>query len=101
MPPKFTVGEARDIGRRYTCLDEFAPVRDESAELGSRHLWEYAHKAIQQEDIAEPKAFVQEAEHAAAESSDSSRTHSVCGEEMVTRKTLTVSHFIPVARQAA
>ena len=101
LPPKFTVGETRDIGRRYTCSDELAPIRDESAELASRRLQERAHEAVQREDPAKPEAPVQEAEHAAAESSDSSRMHSVFGEEMVTRKTLTVSHFIPSARPVA
>ena len=101
LPPKFTVGEAQDIGQHYTCSDELAPIRDESAEPASRRLRECAHEAVQQEDPAEPEAPVQEAEHTATESSDSSRTHSVHGEEMVTRRTLTVSCFIPGARQAA
>ena len=77
------------------------PIRYESTELASHHLRERAQEAIQQEDLAEPEAPVQEAEHAAVESSDSSRTHSVRGEDMVTCKTLTVNRFIPGARQAA
>ena len=101
LPPKFTVGEARDLGRCYTCSDELAPIRDESAELKSRRLRERAYEAIQQEEPAEPEAPIQEAEHAAAKSSDSSKTHPARGEEMVTHKTLTVSRFIPGARQAA
>ena len=35
LPPNFTVGEARDIGLRYTCTDELAPIRDESAKVAS------------------------------------------------------------------
>ena len=35
LPLKFTVGEARDLGRRYTCSDELAFIRDELAELAS------------------------------------------------------------------
>ena len=101
LPPKFTVGEARDLGRRYTCSDELAPIKDESGELKSRRLREHAHEAIQQEEPAEPEAPIQEAEQAAAESSDSSRTHPARSEEMVTHKTLTVNRFIPGARQAA
>ena len=147
LPLKFTIGEARDIGWRYTCLDELAPIRDETAELVSRILRERAHKAIQREAIpAEPRDFgwrytcsdelapirdeiaelvspflrerahkvvqheavlaeleapVQEAEHAAVESSDSSKTHSIRGEEMVTCRTLIVSRFIPDACQIA
>ena len=97
LPPNFTVGEARDIGPRYTCSDELAPIRDESAEEASQYLWERAHKVVQREAVlAEPEAPAQEAEQEAVESSDSSRMHSV-PEEMVTRKTLTVSHFIPDA----
>ena len=38
LPPKLTVGEARDLGWRYTCSDELAPLRDELAELASRRL---------------------------------------------------------------
>ena len=101
LPPRFTVGEARDLGRRYTCSDELAPIRDESAKLASRRLRELAHEAIQQEEPAEPETLVQEAEHATVESSDSSRTHLARGEEMLTRKTLLVSRFIPSACQAA
>ena len=51
LPPNFTVGEARDIGRRYTCLDEIAPIRDETAELASRYLRERAHEAVQREVV--------------------------------------------------
>ena len=99
LPPNFTVGEARDIDPRYTCSDELTPIRDESAKVASRYLWERAHEAVQREVVlAETKAPVQVAEQEAVESSDSSRTHSI-PEEMVTRKTLTVSHFIPGASQ--
>ena len=101
LPPKFTVGEARGLGRCYTCSDELAPIRNEFAELASRRLRELAHKAIQQEEPAEPEALVQEAKHAAAESSGSSKTHPACGEEMVTCKTLSISWFIPSACQVA
>ena len=38
LPSRFMVGEARELGRRYTCSDELAPLRDESAERVSRHL---------------------------------------------------------------
>ena len=50
LPPKLTTGEAREFGRRYTCSDELAPLRDESAERVSRRLRELAHEAIPQED---------------------------------------------------
>ena len=97
LPPRFTVGEAQDLGWRYTCSDDLAPIRDESTELASHRLRELAHEAIQQEEPAEPKTPVQEAEHATVESSDSSRTHLARDEEMVTRKTLSISRFIPSA----
>ena len=100
LPPNYTVGEARDLGSRYTCLDELAPIRDKSTKAASRYLQERAHEAIQCEVVpAEPENPVQVAAQEAAESSDSSRTHSVL-EDMVTRKTLTVSHSIPGASQA-
>ena len=35
LPPFLTVGEARDLGPRYTTMEDCAPVRDESAELVS------------------------------------------------------------------
>ena len=38
LPSRFMVGEARELGRRYTCSDELAPLRDESAERVSRRL---------------------------------------------------------------
>ena len=48
--PKLITGEAREFGRWFTCSDELAPLRDESAEQVSRLLREIAHEAIQQED---------------------------------------------------
>ena len=38
LPSRFMVGEARELGQRYTCSDELAPLRDESAERVSRRL---------------------------------------------------------------
>ena len=46
LPPKLTIGEARDLGWRYTCSDKLAPLRDESTKLASCRLRELAHKAI-------------------------------------------------------
>ena len=51
LPPKLTISEAREFGKRYTYLDELAPLRDESAERVSRCLQELAHKAIQEEAL--------------------------------------------------
>ena len=76
------------------------PIRDESAKAASRYLQERAHEVVQREVVlAKPKAPIQVVAQEAAESSDSSRTHSV-PKDMVTQKTLTVSHFIPRASQA-
>ena len=35
LPPRLTVGEACDLGPRYTCSDALAPIRDESTECVS------------------------------------------------------------------
>ena len=32
LPPKLTVGEARDLGPWYTCSDELAPIWDKPVE---------------------------------------------------------------------
>ena len=69
--PRFTVGEARDLGPRYTCSDELSPLRDESVERVSQCLHEIAHTAVegrdpvqaeptQLEKAAEPEAHVQD-----------------------------------------
>ena len=57
---KFTARKARDLGRRYTCLNELAPLRDESTERVSCHLRELAHapvdkEALDQEELAQPE----------------------------------------------
>ena len=54
LPSRLTIGEARDLGKRYTCLNELAPLRDESAERVFRRLWELAHKAIHEDPVQEP-----------------------------------------------
>ena len=96
LPLSITVGETCDLNPRYTYSDELAPIRDKSAKVASRHLQECTHEAVQREAIqAKPANPVQ----VATESSDSSRTHSA-PEDMVTRRTLTVSRFIPGASQA-
>ena len=103
LPPKLTTGEAREFGRRFTCSDELAPLRDESAELVSRHLREIAHEAIQQEDQvqeqpnpenppAEPQQQVIEAAALLVEAIQP-------GGRMVSRKVMTIDRFVPDARQ--
>ena len=53
LPPKFIVGEARDLTRPYKCSNELAPIRDELAELASCRLQELAYEAVQLEEPAE------------------------------------------------
>ena len=92
LPPKLTVGEARDLGPRYNCSDELAPIRDESAERVSRRRRELVHQQVEQENPppAEPEAPAQE-EEAAAESVHSSGAES----EMMTKRVMTISRFVP------
>ena len=63
------MGEARELGRRYTCLDELVTLWDKSAERVSQHLRELAHAPIEEEapvqeepaqleEPVEPKALV-------------------------------------------
>ena len=59
---RLTVGEARDLGPYYTCLDELAPIRDEFAECVSRHRRELVYQQVEQGNPppAELKAPAQE-----------------------------------------
>ena len=56
LPSKLTTEEAREFGKRYTCWDELAPLRDESAECVSQRLRELAHEAIQEEALVQGQA---------------------------------------------
>ena len=112
FPSRLTIREARDLGPRYTCSDELAPIWDESAEHVSQRYREQAHvlmlaKAPVQPEaptepkgLIEPEAPVQGAEEATAKPIGSD-TESDRGEEMVARKTMIVNHFVPSARPAA
>ena len=109
IPPRLTVGEAKELGKRYTCSDELAPLRDEFTEHVSRHLREFAHEAIHEVPVQEPahpedpielEASVEEAEQFAIDVTDLSATDSFPREDMVTRKTMTIDRFVPDARQA-
>ena len=93
IPPRLTVGEAKELGKRYTCSDELAPLRDEFTEHVSRHLREFAHEAIHEVPVQEPahpedpvefKAPVVEAEQFVI---GLLATDSFPYEDMVTRKT--------------
>ena len=63
LPPQLTIGEAHDLGPRYTASDELVPVRDASAELVSQNR--KVHMPVK------PKALVQVVEPAATESANS------------------------------
>ena len=95
------------MGKRYTCSDELAPLRNESKERVSRCLRELAHKAIHEvpvqesahpKDPVEPEALVEEAEQFAIDVTDLSATNSFPCEDMVTRKTMTIDRFVPGAQ---
>ena len=73
------VGEAWDLGPKYTTTEDLAPVRDESAEWVSQSRT--AHIPIK--------------ELAAAESVNSSKAESDPGEdEMVIKRALTIGRFV-------
>jgi len=104
------IGEAREFGKRYTCLDELAPLWDESTKRVSQHLRELAHEAVQEKALVqgpahpknhvEPEVPVEEAEHLAVNITNLSATDSFLGEDMMTRKTMTIDRFVPGAWQA-
>ena len=110
LPLKFTVGKAHDLGLRYTCSDELVPIKDEFAESVSLRHREQAHERVQPEvpiqseafvepkALFDPKAPVQTAEEVGTESINSLETESNQGDDMVTRRTMTISRFVPGAR---
>lgn len=93
LPPFLTVGEAWDLGPRYTTTEDLAPMRDESAERVSHNC--QAHIPIKGPDtpiqVTEPVAAVPV----------HSLTEADLGEEMVTRRNLSVDWFLPSACPAA
>ena len=77
----------------------------------SRRLQELAHTAVEEEALVqggpmqpeEPSELVvlaQSTEQEAIDITNLSNTESDCGEDMVTRKTMTINCFVPGARQA-
>ena len=108
LPPKFTIGKTHDLGPHYTCLNELAPIQDESVERMSQRRREQVHKLIQQEAPLQPKVGVEpeapfepeaptQVEETTIESVSSSETKS----NMVTKKVMTISRFVPGARPTA
>ena len=101
LPPRLTIGEARDLGPRYTCSEELAPIQDESIELVSQnrrvHVPVEPETPVEPEAPIEPEALTQVAEEAAAKSTSSLGTKSDQGHDMVTRRTMKINHFVPGA----
>ena len=96
LPPRLTIGEACDLGPRYTCLDELAPIWDELAELVSQNC--RVHVPVEPKAPVEPQAPIQAVEEVATESTSSSGTESDQGHDMVTRRKMTISRFMLGAR---
>ena len=61
LPPSLMVGEARDLGLRYTTTNSLAPIRDALVDLVSQSCRVHI-------PVEEPEALIQVAEPAAAES---------------------------------
>ena len=80
--PSLIVGEAWDLSPRYTTTEDLAPVRDESVERVSQSR----------------RAHIPVEEPVVAESVNSSEAESDPGKDgMVTRRALTIGHFVPSA----
>ena len=109
LPPRFTVGEARDLGLWYTCSNELALIRDKSAKCMSRCRQEQAHVLVQLEAPTQPEVQVepeapfepeapdQAVEEAAVKSVSSLETKS----DIMMRRKMTINRFVPGARPAA
>ena len=69
-------------------MDSLAPVRDTSTDLVSQSR--RVHILVE-----EPEASIQVAEPAAVESVNSSKVEAGQGEEMVTKRTITIGRFLP------
>nr|POE91373.1 guanine nucleotide exchange factor spike 1 [Quercus suber] len=91
---KTIVGEARDLGPRYTTVEDLAPVRDESIERVSQSRRAHIPVGVL-------KALVRVAEPASAESVNSSNVEASPSEKMVKRKTMIFDQFFPSAHPTA
>ena len=85
LPPSLTIREARDLGPRYTTVEDRALVR-ESAKCVSQSRKTHI-------PVEGPDSPVQVAEPVAVESANPSEVEADLGEEMVTRRTLTIDRF--------
>ena len=80
LPPSLTIGKARNLGPRYTTAEDLAPLRDKSAKRVSQ-----SHKVHVPIEEPEDPAWIAELEAAKTDQ----------GEEMVTRRAMTVDRSLP------
>ena len=78
LPSNLTVGEAKDLGPRYTTVEDLVPVRDASAEQVSQN--HRVHMPVRELDTP-----IWVVEPAAEEPVNSSEAEFDQGEEMVTK----------------
>ena len=90
-------------------MNELAPFRDELAKRESRRLWELAYAPVEEkapiqeepaqpEEPIEPEAPAQVTEQVAVDITNLFDTKSDHSGDMVTRKTMTIDHFMLSAR---
>lgn len=91
LPPQLTVGEAEEFGPRFTSAKSLVPVRDTSADLVSQSCRVHV-------PVGEPEAPVQVAEPAVDGSVNSSKVEANQGNEMATKRTMTIDRFLPGTR---
>lgn len=94
LPPTLTIGEARDLGPRYTSTDDLAPVKDEFVEQVSQN--NKRHEAIEQPESPAPIA-----DKEAAEPIGTSGTKSDQVRKIVKQRTMTLAQFLPRASPVA
>lgn len=94
LPPNLTIGKAWDFGQ-IVRTESLVPIRDDLANLISEN--QTVHRPV-----GEPETIVQPSKQVAAESINSSKAEidQIEG-EMVSKRTLTLDHFLPRAYPAA
>lgn len=89
LPSGLTIGEAQDLGPRYTTADDLAPMKDASAELLSRSRRVHV-------PVGEPESPIQAAELAAVKSVNFSKAEADQEDnEMVIRRKMGLARFMP------
>lgn len=97
LPPSLIVGEAQDLGPHIVRAESLVPLKDTLAKIVSRNR--FVHWPVQRPEDPAP---IEVAKPVAAELVNSSGAKSDLGkEEMVTRRAMTIDHFVPGARLAA